>query len=166
MQFVYSKHRWQGRNCIWCWVSRYGSLRRRSTPSLLSPFCPRVVIPVRVPSMDQIGPFVSMKSLPMCDNSIRDLAQLAGAVEYTDCISAEVIPLQRCSLCILQSDGEAPVMQELWGMHNTPLVISLPHLLCPGVVAPDMVLSMSQIELNWIVWNKTDYMYKNGFVIK
>ena len=68
---------------------------------------------------------------------------------------------------------------------------SLPLLPGPlGVVVPDRVLSMCQIELscmlmlnwivwngavfdietililNWIVWNRTFYLYKNGFDIK
>ena len=49
------------------------------------------------------------------------------------------------------SDGEVPVMLELWGMWNT---FSLPLLrgsLWPGVVAPDKVLSMGQIELNYVL---------------
>ena len=40
-----------------------------------------------------------------------------------------------------QSDHETPVMLELCGMQSTP------SLLWPGVVAPDMILSMGQIEL-------------------
>ena len=58
-----------------------------------------------------------------------------------------------------QSDCEVPVMLEFWGMRSTPSMSSLPGSLCPGVVAPDRVLSMCQIELNgvlmlnWIVWN-------------
>ena len=39
-----------------------------------------------------------------------------------------------------QSDGEVPVMLELWGMQSTPSLPSLPGPLCPGVVAPDRVL--------------------------
>ena len=60
-----------------------------------------------------------------------------------------------------QSDGEAPVTQELWGMLSTPILPSLPGPLWPGVVAPDRTLSRGQIELNgvlmlnWIVWNRT-----------
>ena len=59
------------------------------------------------------------------------------------------------------SYGEAPIMLEHSGMWSTPLLPLLPGPLWPGVVAPDMVLSMSQIELNsvlmlnWIAWNKT-----------
>ena len=39
-------------------------------------------------------------------------------------------------------------MLELWGMQSTSLLPSLPGPLWPGVVAPDRVLSMGQIELN------------------
>ena len=58
-----------------------------------------------------------------------------------------------------QSDSEAPVMLELWGMQSTPSLLLLPGPLWPRVVAPDKVLS-NQIELNcvitldWIVWNQ------------
>ena len=49
-------------------------------------------------------------------------AKLTGAVEYTDCISAErQDPLNECpGYDTKQSDGEAPVMLELWAMRNTP----------------------------------------------
>ena len=40
-----------------------------------------------------------------------------------------------------QSDGEVPVMQELWGMRSTPSLPSLPGQLCSGVVALARVLS-------------------------
>ena len=36
-------------------------------------------------------------------------------------------------------------------MQNTVLLASLPGPLCPGVVAPDCVLSMRQIELNSVL---------------
>ena len=71
-----------------------------------------------------------------------------------------------------QSDGEIPVMLELWGMRNTPSLLLLPNSLWPGFVALDRVLSMVQIELNWvlmlkwIVFSRTVYMDKNGFGIK
>ena len=60
-----------------------------------------------------------------------------------------------------------------WGSRNAEY-LSLPLLpgpLWPEVVAPDRVLSMGQIELNcvlilnWTVWNRTVYMYENGFGI-
>ena len=41
-------------------------------------------------------------------------------------------------------------MLELWGMQSTP---SLPGPLWPGVVAPDKVLSMGQIELTVFMLN-------------
>ena len=39
-------------------------------------------------------------------------------------------------------------MLELKGMWRTPLLLWLPSLLSPGVVAPDRVLSLGKIELN------------------
>ena len=60
---------------------------------------------------------------------------------------------------IKQSDGEVPVMLELWRMQSTLSLSSLPGPLRSGLVAPNGVLSMSQIELNcvlnWITWNRT-----------
>ena len=46
-----------------------------------------------------------------------------------------------------QSDGEARVMLELWGMRSIPSLPSLPGPIWPGVVVPDSVLSMGQIGL-------------------
>ena len=46
-----------------------------------------------------------------------------------------------------QSDDVSPKILEFWGMWNTTLLPSLPGPLWPGVVAPDRVLSMGQIEL-------------------
>ena len=43
------------------------------------------------------------------------------------------------------SDGEAPVL-EIWGMSSIPSLPLLSGPLWPGVVAPDRVLSMGQIE--------------------
>ena len=58
-------------------------------------------------------------------------------------------------MCVLeydtkQSDGEAPVMLDLWGMQSTPSLPSLLGPFKPGLVAPDRVLSMCQIEVNCI----------------
>ena len=64
------------------------------------------------------------------------LAQLAGTIEYTDCISAlssQVIKCPRYNT--KQFDGEAPVILELWGMRNTLSLPLLPGSLWPGVVA-------------------------------
>ena len=41
-----------------------------------------------------------------------------------------------------QSDGEVPVMLELWKMQSNPSLPSLPSPLWLGVVTPDRVLSM------------------------
>ena len=49
-----------------------------------------------------------------------------------------------------QSDGQVPVMLEIRGMRSTPLLPSPPGPLLPGVVAPDRVLSIYQIELNYL----------------
>ena len=72
------------------------------------------------------------------------IAQSAGAVEYTDCFSAEGWdPPNECpGYDTKQSDGEVPAVLELWGMRSTPSLPSLPGPLCPGVVAPDRALSM------------------------
>ena len=45
------------------------------------------------------------------------------------------------------SDGEAPIMLEFGRMLHTPLLPLLPGPLWPGVVAPDRVLFIGQIEL-------------------
>ena len=80
------------------------------------------------------------------------LAQLAGAVEYTDCTSAEGYDSQRVSWIYdtKQSDDEVQVMLELWRMWSTLSLPLLPGPLRPRVVALDRVLSLDQIELNCI----------------
>ena len=59
-----------------------------------------------------------------------------------DCITADELdsPNECPDYDIKQSDGEAPVMKELWGMQGAPLLPSLPGLLQSE--AFDMVLSM------------------------
>ena len=42
-------------------------------------------------------------------------------------------------------------MLDLWVMQSTPLLSLLSDPLQPGVVAPDRVLSLGQIELNCIL---------------
>ena len=46
-----------------------------------------------------------------------------------------------------QSDGEVPIMLELWGMLSGPSLALLPGSLWLRVEAPDRVLYMGQIEL-------------------
>ena len=97
------------------------------------------------------------------------MAYLAGAVEYTDSISAS----RKCpGYDTEQSNSEAPVILELWGMQSTPLLPLLPGPHWPRVVVPERILCVGQIELkcvlklDWIVWNRTVFMYNNGFSIK
>ena len=74
-------------------------------------------------------------------------AQSSGAIEYTDCISAELsFPNEYPAYDTKQSDGEVLVF-EISGMRNLRQLLFLPGPLWPWVVAPDMVLSMGQIEL-------------------
>ena len=72
------------------------------------------------------------------------MAQLAGTAKYTDCISTEeqYFPNECPENDTQESDDETSVMFEFWGMRSTPLLPSLPGPLYPGVVVPDMVLSM------------------------
>ena len=96
------------------------------------------------------------------------IAQLAGAVEYTNCFSAEggdprnKFPRYDTK----QSDGKIPVMLDLWDMQSTSSLTSLPGQLWPGVVVPDRVLCVGQIELNcvpmlnWIAWNRIFFIFK------
>ena len=74
---------------------------------------------------------------------------MAGVVEYTDYIYAEGLePPDKCPRYDTnQSDSEASLMLEIWGMHSTPSLLSLPDPLWPGEVAPDRVLSICQIGL-------------------
>ena len=56
------------------------------------------------------------------------MVQLVGAVEYTDCISAEGYnSFNKCpGYDTKQSDGQASVNLELWGMLGTPSLPSHP----------------------------------------
>ena len=71
------------------------------------------------------------------------------------------IPTATCGYDIKQSDGEAPVMLELWGMQSIPSLTLPLGPLKLGLVAPDRVQPMGQIELNSVlmlkgtVWNRT-----------
>ena len=72
------------------------------------------------------------------------------AVEYTDCISAEESNPHTPECLrydIKQSDGEAPVMLELWGIWSTLSLPTLPGPLWPRGIAPERILSIGQIEL-------------------
>ena len=77
------------------------------------------------------------------------LAKSAGAAKYTDYISAqqEDSPNECPGYDTKQSDGEASVMLEPWGMQTTPSLPSLPGPLRLRVIAPNRALSMGQIEV-------------------
>ena len=78
-------------------------------------------------------------SLLMCRSytahSKHSVAQSAEAAEYTDCLPGYDVK---------ESDGEVQVMLELLDMLGGPSLQSVPTL--AGVVAPDWVLSIGQIE--------------------
>ena len=81
----------------------------------------------------------------------REEAQFPGSVEYTDFVSAEWVRPLSPNECprydIKQSDDEAPAL-EFGGNVGVSLHCHfLPDLLTSGVVAPDRVLSIDQIEL-------------------
>ena len=82
------------------------------------------------------------------------ITQSAGAVEYVDCnppAHTHTHPNECSGYDTKQSDGEVPVMLDLWRMQSTPLLLFLPGPFWLRVVALDMVLSMGQIELNCIL---------------
>ena len=62
-------------------------------------------------------------------------------------------------------------MFELWEMQGTPTLPLLPSPLWPGVVAPNNIQSMGQIELNrvfklnWIAWNRTAFTFNCVFLL-
>ena len=65
------------------------------------------------------------------------IVQSAGAIEYTNCLSA-LFP----GYDTKQFDGEVPVILKLWKMQSNSSLPSLLGPLYPGVVAPFRVLSM------------------------
>ena len=92
------------------------------------------------------------------------IGKSAGAVEDTDCFSAESQhpPPQNeySGYDSKQSNGEVLVMLELWRMWSTPSLLSPSGPLLPGVVASYNRLSFVKIRLNrvlmlnWIAWNR------------
>ena len=77
-------------------------------------------------------------------------AKSAGIVEYTDCVSAEGLrlPTNECPRYdARESDGETPVMLELWVIRSTPSLPLLPGPLWRGVVAPESSYLLGETEL-------------------
>ena len=93
-----------------------------------------------------------------------NLAQLGGVAIFTDCIFA----VGKTPRKIPESEGEPLVLLKLWRMQSTPLLPSPWGSFWLRDVAPDRDRSMCQKELtcvimlNRIVWNRTEYMHKNG----
>ena len=50
-----------------------------------------------------------------------------------------------------QSDSDTSVMLELWGMRSNSSLPLLQGPLWPGVIAHERVLSVGQIELNYVL---------------
>ena len=88
-------------------------------------------------------PYISKIHLSQSNIFCLRFAHLAGAVEYTNCFSAEwqdPPPNEYPGYDTKQSDSEVPGMLELWGMQRTPSLPLLPGPLRPGMVAPDRTL--------------------------
>ena len=85
-----------------------------------------IYIPIQIHSHPYA--YILIYAIPICIHT-HIFAQLAGAVEYINCTSAEGYnppPPNECpEYDTKQSDGEVPVMLELWGMQST---LSLPSL--------------------------------------
>ena len=91
-------------------------------------------------------------------------AQSTGTVEYTDCISIEGLdPTNECpGYDIKPSDGEASALESsrTWSNPSFPL---LPGRLWSGVVVPDRVIFMGEIEQTpcvnkWLMLNCDCYI--------
>ena len=75
--------------------------------------------------------------------------QSAKAVDSTNSISAEGListSTEYPSHDNQSSDSDSLVLEH-WGIWSTPSLLLLPGCLWPKVVAPDMFISMGQIEL-------------------
>ena len=109
-----------------------------STFYIISSLYHRYFLPALITTFSTL-PLLTLQYQHLC------IAQMAGAVKYTDCFSAERKDSsnKHPRYDNKQSDGEVPVMLEFWGMWST---ISLPLLLgplWPRMVGSDRVLSMT-----------------------
>ena len=81
------------------------------------------------------------------DEAFPTQAKSAWAVEYIAYLQYGKTPINECTgYEFKQSDGEAPVMLDLWGIWWAPSLPSLSGPLWSGVVTPKRILSMGQIE--------------------
>ena len=120
----------------------------------------------------------SQVSITVWGCRIHQLLLLRGVTPTQECPTAspqrDNTNPPRCVLHMTQkkTDGDIPVMLEHWKMRCIPSLPSLPGPLRPGVIAPDRVLSMDQIELNlilllnWISWNGTVLTFKLHTYVK
>ena len=77
-------------------------------------------------------------------------AESAGAVEYTDCIFAEGLDHPPMSVLAMILNNLMVRFQSCWclGEYRLPFLLpSLPGSFWFGVVAPEIILSMGEIEL-------------------
>ena len=92
---------------------------------------------------------------------------LGCRIQLLLCCGVRLPPLNECpGYYTKQSDGDVPVILELWGILSTPLLPLLPGPPWAEAVAPERALSIGQIELscvfilNWIAWKTTVFTYK------
>ena len=78
---------------------------------------------------------------------IENLSIVVSTVVWWGLLQRERLPKECPGYDTKQSDAKIPVLLGLWGVRSTPSLLSLPVSLCSGVLAPDSVLSMGQIEL-------------------
>ena len=133
-------------NCIWWWGSSSRDLESVEYPFTV--ITPRSSLTLKYWLWSSSSGLLSQ--LGLCDTLTVPL--LRGKIP---------LPNKCCRYDTKQSDGEIPVMLELWRMQSTLSLRSLSGPLWLRVVALDRVLSMGWLELicilmlNWIFWNRT-----------
>ena len=111
------------------------------------------------------GALGSNPSLPFLSGPLSsEVSPVSWRCRIPDCISAEEEnSSNECPLYdTKQSDGEAPVMLELWEMQSTPLLPSLPGPLWPGVIAP--IYGPNRTKL--CTYGKLNCLKENCFLYK
>ena len=124
-------------NSTWDWALFFHTIGEHSTHLANGPECYTICNYCRKKSLKT---WKKQEEFEIRGRNEITFAQSVGA----DCTSAEgKTPPNKCpGYDKKQSDGEVPVMLELWGMRSTPSLSSLWGPLWPGVVAPDRALSM------------------------
>ena len=122
-----------------------------------------ILVQIEFPKLDYIARSSVMFPTHTCNETMHDVS----AHQQSHCPVDWTCRIHRLHICrgvrptnespgydIKQSDGKVSVMLELWGMQSTPSLPSLPGPLWSGVEAFDRVLSMGQIELNYVLFFK------------